>query len=303
MTGISVSAAEGTKAIYFAASTDWEQADARFAVYSWSNGSEGTFASMTKVEAGIYTAQIPSSKTQVIFVRMNPATADNNCENVWNQTADLTIPADKNCFKVNAGEWNGAQGTWSTYGNPVPTTPVVTTTPVPTTPVVTTTPVVSNDTIYFAAGDWTMDGARFAVYTWVDNAEGTFISMTKGADGLYTATLPAGNTNVIFTRMNPANNDNNWDNVWNQTTDLVKPADKNCFTVNKGEWTGANGTWSYVDPVPTTAPVTTVDPVTTRSNTKPTVLSLEKEESKRILRIPGEGGKGRNRKGGKQRWC
>ena len=136
ITGVSVSAAEGTKAIYFEASADWETADARFAVYAWSDNAEGKFTSMTKCQDGIYTAAIADNSTQVIFVRMNPATTDNTWDNKWNQTADLTIPADKNCFKINAGEWDGANGTWSTY-NVDPTLPA-TTAPIETTPVETT---------------------------------------------------------------------------------------------------------------------------------------------------------------------
>ena len=46
---------------------------------------------------------------------MNPSTTANNWTNKWDQTIDLTIPTDgKNLFTVNDGEWNNANGVWST---------------------------------------------------------------------------------------------------------------------------------------------------------------------------------------------
>lgn len=255
MTGISVSAAESTKTIYFAASSNWQEADARFTAYSWADGVEGTFTSMTEIKDGIYSAEISDKCTSIIFVRMNPATTDNNWDNKWNQTADLTIPADKNCFNINAGEWDGANGTWSTYEID-PTQP-------------TTQPVSTpddNNTLYFApSSNWKESDPRFVMYMWGDGVEGTFTSMTKGADDVYSATLADGCTSVIFVRMNPATTENNWDNKWNQTADLVVPQYSNLFVLNQDEWDNANGTWStYYEPTEpvTTEPVTT-EPVTT----------------------------------------
>ena len=284
ITGVSVSATEGTKSIYFVASENWKQDGARFAVYAWTGNAEGKFTSMTNVEGNTYTAEIANDSTQVIFVRMNPATTDNNWDatNKWNQTADLTIPADKNCFTVNAGEWDNANGTWATY-NPDPTvvttTVPVTTVPgttVPATTVPATTTPATDNTIYFVASEnWKQDGARFAMYVWGDNVEGKFVSMTANEEGVYAAELVDGCKNVIFLRMNPATTDNNWDatNKWNQTADLTIPADKNCFTLNAGEWDKANGTWAFYGPNPTvpetTVPETTVPETTVPETTVP----------------------------------
>ena len=230
-------------------------------MYAWTGDAEGTFTSMTVNAEGMYTAELAEGCDKVIFIRMNPATTENNWDNKWNQTADITVPADKNSFTLNAGEWDGANGTWSKY-IPVETT----TTPVETTIPATTTPVV-DDTIYFVAGDWSQADARIAMYAWGDNVDGTFVTMKKGTDGIYSAKLADGCTSVIFVRMNPETTENNWDNKWNQTTDQKVPADKNCFTVNAGEWEGANGTWSFYGPVdptePETTPVETTAPIDT----------------------------------------
>ena len=109
--------------LYFKASTEWKSDGARFAAYFFGNGD--TWASMTDADGdGYYECAVPTGGyTSVIFCRMNGSAAANNWDNKWNQTADLTIPTDgKNCFAVNAGEWDGAQGTWSTKSGGTTTT-------------------------------------------------------------------------------------------------------------------------------------------------------------------------------------
>ena len=59
---------------------------------------------------GIYEAAIPEGNwTNFIFCRMNPSSNTNNWNNKWNQTGDLTIPADgKTLFTVQDGSWDGS---------------------------------------------------------------------------------------------------------------------------------------------------------------------------------------------------
>ena len=100
------------------------------------------------------------------------------------------------------------------------------------------------------SANWNIDGARFAVYMWNDNGD-NWVDMVKveGEENLYVAEIPAGYTNIIFCRMNPNATENNWNNKWNQTSDLTLGAD-NCYTVEEGTWDKGNGTWSvYEAPV------------------------------------------------------
>lgn len=104
--------------------------------------------------------------------------------------------------------------------------------------------------------NWKEAGARFVAYFFEGDAN-TWISMTDAdGDGVYECDVPAGYSNVIFTRMNPASSDNNWDNKWNQTSDLKIPTDgTNFYTVKEGTWDNGGGTWSTfgagsVDPTP-----------------------------------------------------
>lgn len=92
---------------------DWGYGDARFAAYFFD---PAKWVDMTKVEGEtyIYEVEVPAGYTQVIFVRMNGNTTENNWDNKWNQTGNLTIPTDgKNMFKPD--DWNDKTTTWSTY--------------------------------------------------------------------------------------------------------------------------------------------------------------------------------------------
>lgn len=95
--------------------------------------------------------------------------------------------------------------------------------------------------------DWRSDNARFAAYFW-NNSGNTWADMTEvsGQQNMFTCSIPDGYSNVLFCRMNPAANANDWGNMWNQTVDL-NLADGNHFTINN-PWDGASegkatGSW------------------------------------------------------------
>ena len=127
--------------------------------------------------------------------------------------------------------------------------------------------VETDGTIYLKPNaNWKEAGARFAAY-FFEGDTNTWMSMTDAdGDGVYECGVPSGYSNVIFTRMNPASSDNNWDNKWNQTADLKIPTDGTDFyTVKEGTWDNGGGTWSTfsagnVDPTPDPEP--TPDPGT-----------------------------------------
>ncbi len=97
----------------------WNQADAVFFVHAW-GGAEADVL-MTQVEGDVYSATIPSDNTSLLFVRMAPGSEAINWDTKWNQSADQTIPADKDLFTMT--DWSN--GTWSVYGEtPEPPAPV-----------------------------------------------------------------------------------------------------------------------------------------------------------------------------------
>ena len=110
-------------------------------------------------------------------------------------------------------------------------------------------PEVTEKGVYLKPNsNWTQSNARFAAYFWGGTTGEKWVSMTAVGDGTYEAHLPEGydyGCNIIFCRMNPSTTANNWNNKWNQTSDLKTPTDgKNLYTVKAGTWDKGGGTWS-----------------------------------------------------------
>ena len=110
-------------------------------------------------------------------------------------------------------------------------------------------PEVTDKVLYLKPNaNWTNDNARFAAYFFGGTPGEVWVSMTAVGDGIYQVNLPTGydyGCNVIFCRMNPGTTANNWNNKWNQTSDLKSPTDgKNLYTVKDGTWDKGGGTWS-----------------------------------------------------------
>mgnify|MGYP003288771646 CR=1 FL=1 len=115
---------------------------------------------------------------------------------------------------------------------------------------------------------WTQSNARFAIYLF-GNGD-AWVSMTKvaGETNLYEGTVPAGYTGIIFCRMNPSATANNWNNKWNQTSDLTWNGTNNCYTVANNTWDKGGGTWSTYTPyVAATTPATPAAPTVTVNGT------------------------------------
>ena len=218
----------------------WNIDGAWYSAHFWISNSAATDIKMTDADGdGIFECAVPEGMTNVLFCRMNPAftsfgwdvtEGDTVVEDrVWNQSADLTIGAEPNNHYYVT---NWESGEWGT-ADYVPTTPEV--------------GGGSEGTVLYLKpnNNWNEAGARFAVYMWNSGGD-NWVSMTNSdTAGVYQATIPAGYTNIIFCRMNPANTTNGWDNKWNQTGDLTVPTDgTNLYTVAEGAWDNGEGSWS-----------------------------------------------------------
>lgn len=117
MLPVAAFAGNGT-ALYLAPGDSWLSDGARFAAYYFEGSESGWVDCADSDSDGYYECVIPEGYSNVIFCRMNPATAENIWENKWNKTIDLTI-GEGDLFTVEnpwneAYEWN-ATGSWSTY--------------------------------------------------------------------------------------------------------------------------------------------------------------------------------------------
>lgn len=244
--------------VYFKPNANWLDAGARFAAYFFQDGKPETWADLTEdTVSGVYKCSVPEGYTNVIFVRMNPANAENNWDNKWGQTADLAVPTGTDvCFVLEDGSWDA--GYWTSYP-PTGDAPA----PGPGTP---GGEVETAGTVYLKPNsNWLEAGARFAAYFWQNGKSEVWMSLTEDSvTGVYKCDAPAGYTNMIFVRMNPATSDNNWDNKWGQTADLNVPTgDAVCFVMDAGSWD--NGYWTTYPPAVNDDPVTP-DPGTDPDN-------------------------------------
>ncbi|MEE0989697.1 MAG: hypothetical protein UIC45_00050, partial [Paludibacteraceae bacterium] len=107
--------------------------------------------------------------------------------------------------------------------------------------------------------NWTQSNARFAAYFFYKDSKGNesnkeWASMSSLGNDVYMVEAPKYNNKtisfnyVIFCRMNPGNQTNNWGNKWSQTEDLVYDGCKDLYTLPNDAPTGsenkATGTWS-----------------------------------------------------------
>ena len=128
MVGAITASADGTSTVYLKPNANWNKDGARFAVYVF-NSTGNAWASMEADSVdGVYRADIPSgSWSSIIFCRMNGATTENNWDNKWNQTDDLTISGNEGKgYVVADGTWDKGGGSWVSYsdlGGSTPTNP------------------------------------------------------------------------------------------------------------------------------------------------------------------------------------
>ena len=158
----------GTK-FYLTPNANWNESNARFAVYFFGNGEE--WVSMTKVagETNLYEVTSPNKSFQnLIFCRMNPSASANNWNNKWNQTSDLTFDGTKNHYTVKNGTWDKGGGTWSIWPIPVEKNYVD-----------VTVTITANAAAYIK---WSNAGEKLANAT-------DYVAMNAGENKTYTYTL------------------------------------------------------------------------------------------------------------------
>lgn len=107
---------DNTRTIYLNAggSSLWDQANAYFEAWVWGSSIADSWYDFVSVGNGIYSIDVPNDCTGMKILRKAPTHASHTWTS-WNDTGDLTIPADKNMYTITG--WNAGQGTWSTYNN------------------------------------------------------------------------------------------------------------------------------------------------------------------------------------------
>lgn len=235
--------------LYLSPKPGWTLSSNRdYAMYLFNSDTQASqWVSMTAVagtDGEIFSGAVPSGQwTGVVFVRKDSSLAmswDNN--SVKNQTVDL-FPTGENDFftvtYVDPGQKN--TGTWSKYGSTVDDTPTR-----------------AGGKIYLNYTNktwWSGDNARMCAYFYNPDIEGLkeWTVMTAETGYYASVQVPDGAyTHVIFVRINPAYDTNDWntktitDRVWTQTADLdpIPISENNCckiLTTKTGD--NYNGEW------------------------------------------------------------
>lgn len=115
--GTWLTVSDAKRILYLLPTAEWDKDNARFAAYFFGNGE--TWVNMTKYDETNHRFYVvpPAGYPSVIFCRMNGKTSENNWNNKWNQTKDLTVPTNGNNTCTISDFWNGngATGTWSKH--------------------------------------------------------------------------------------------------------------------------------------------------------------------------------------------
>jgi hypothetical protein len=105
-------------------------------------------------------------------------------------------------------------------------------------------------TFYLNPGVWAEASAKFAIWCFGSGSHDAQWSafMTKvGESDVYTATIPAGYTKVIFARLNSDATAPDWNKKWNQTDNLNVPKNSNLFSITEWGSEKSPGKWSVKD--------------------------------------------------------
>lgn len=204
-------AKKGSTPIYFRANHIWKRDNARYAVYYW-EGAQNGWDDMEEIgscSGDYYKAQIPQGYTNYKFVRLDPTKPENNWNNKWTETDDISLSNNGETFYNMNKIYFRPNGEWK------------------------------NDNARFAA--------YFYLSGQGDKWMSMLPSETE--DGLYWCDFPTQNDggktlyfdHIIFCRMNPATKTNDWANVWNQTAHLALTNYNYFITADK---IANGGSWS-----------------------------------------------------------
>ncbi len=109
-------APDGYRTIYLNTKNLWHSDNAKFFAHSWGADDSSKDVQLEFYIGYIYKVYVPNNHQNIIFVRMSPNATEFawEGEHFWNQTVDLTIPANKDCYTIRG--WGADQGVWTTYG-------------------------------------------------------------------------------------------------------------------------------------------------------------------------------------------
>lgn len=173
----------------------------------------------------LYAVQVPNGTyTSVTIYR------GSTVGNSWNKTGKITLDASKNC--ITSYSENSTSASWENVD------------------------LFNNGSVmYLIRGwDWNQGNERYAAY-FFDGQHSAWVSLTNHSGDIYKCTIPTRKwARIIMCRMNGANNTNNWDNKWYQTTNISPSGTGNCVYITGNSSDGnAHDNWRLGKYAPTPA--------------------------------------------------
>lgn len=209
-----------TVTVYMVPSEAWSSDGSNYGAWCWNNNGvpEAAFVLGTdKDNDGIIEFNVSTDYSRMLFVDLIPES--NQLGEDWcnkrQQTDNLSIPTGKNVYyHQSVNEWSDS--------------------PTPIYYVTTDIKTVFINTSNFAA-------LKSPVVYYFDKTgtnDPNFILMTQCGDATFTADIPAGYTHVIFIDYSSEGVIGSWNNIINQTEDLLIPTDNNnLYDTSLGSWT------------------------------------------------------------------
>lgn len=207
------------KTVYLVPSEAWKSDDSSIGVWCWSNTSipSASFVLATdENKDGIYEVNINKEYTGLAFVDLKPGETELGVDwaNKREQTNNLVVPCDnKVYYHQYANEWS-----------------------VNSDILFEVTTEVKN--VKLNCATWTCT-VQPVVYCFDKTGvkEPEFISMTQCGNTQYIGDVPAGFTHIIFIEYSDETSIGTWDNILNQTADLIIPVgDVDYFNIETNEW-------------------------------------------------------------------
>ena len=206
--------------VYFIPSDDWKADGSSYGAWCWSEtglpGSKFVLAT-DENEDGVFELKIHKDFTGVNFIDLKPDTdgLGLNWANKRDQTDNVDLPTDNKVY------YHQYVNEWSNSADPIYN-------------------VTTEDTAVYFVRDASWGAFDVPMVYCFDKrgvTNSAFISMAQVGSQVFTTNIPAGYTHIIFLEYG-AEGGENWDNVINQTDDLVIPTgEANYYNLATNEWT------------------------------------------------------------------
>ena len=244
------------RTIYINANGILDEASAVPFIHAWGGASADADVKMTLVDGQtiVYSAEIPSDATQVVFVRMPAGSTSIIWDGegaYWNKSGDLDLDANNDMWTVTGYEEGIMVGTWSVFD---PNTTYSTGGGDPIVPPDPVDPTSGTITVYFAGVEnW---GDMKEVHMSLTGEKASYVSATKESDGRWKVTFSVSEdsstlhlyfVNTSNQYRHPACGASNWDTDYStiDLTSVTKLSVDHSYAVTWTGWEKNYDNWEH----------------------------------------------------------